>query len=178
MRDKHRTKNSATALVHAAFVITGVVTTMLGPMLPLLSARWGLNDLDAGYFFTAQFVSSLITAAASGILISRFGYRWALFCSLILMAVGAAMLDQKSWQMGMTAVCIYGAGFGLSTPTGNLLIAEFNPENRAAALNLVNFSWELGPLEPQSQLLFCSIAFMRLGLLMQLRQPRWRYLAV
>jgi fucose permease len=131
-------------LVHAAFVITGAVTTLLGPMLPMLSARWHLNDYEAGYFFTAQFLASLITAAISGVFISRFGYRWTLFCSLVLMAIGMSMLDQKSWQTGMTAVFIYGAGFGLSTPTGNLLIAELNPDNRAAALNLVNFSWGLG----------------------------------
>lgn len=117
---------------------------MLGPMLPLLAMRWRLSDFDAGYLFTAQFLASLITSAASGVFISRIGCRWALFCSLILMAVGVAMLDQKSWQVGMTAVCIYGAGFGLSSPTGNLWIAEMNPERAAAALNLVNFSWGAG----------------------------------
>jgi fucose permease len=113
-------------------------------MLPLLAARWRLSDFDAGYLFTAQFLASLVTSAASGVLISRLGYRWTLFCSLILMAAGVAMLDQKSWQMGMTAVCIYGAGFGLSSPTGNLWIAELNPGRPAAALNLVNFSWGAG----------------------------------
>lgn len=113
-------------------------------MLPLLAMRWRLSDFDAGYLFTAQFLASLVTSAASGVFISRLGYRWALFCSLILMAVGVAMLDQKSWQVGMTAVCIYGAGFGLSSPTGNLWIAEMNPERAAAALNLVNFSWGAG----------------------------------
>ena len=117
---------------------------MLGPLLPLLAARWRLSDFDAGYLFTAEFLASLITSAASGVFISRIGYRWALFCSLVLMAVGVAMLDQKSWQLGMTAVCIYGAGFGLSSPTGNLWIAEMNPERPAAALNLVNFSWGIG----------------------------------
>jgi fucose permease len=143
MPGKSRARSS-TFLVHGAFVITGIVTTMLGPLLPLLSARWHLSDFQAGYFFTAQFLASLITAAISGILISRLGYRWTLFCSLILMAIGVAILDQKSWEVGMTAVCIYGAGFGLSTPTGNLLIAELNPDNRASALNLVNFSWGVG----------------------------------
>ena len=134
----------ATALVHGAFVITGLCTTMLGPMLPQLALRWRLSDFDAGYLFTAQFLASLVTSAASGVFISRLGYRWALFCSLVLMAVGVAMLDQKSWQVGMTAVCIYGAGFGLSSPTGNLWIAEMNPGRPAAALNLVNFSWGVG----------------------------------
>jgi MFS transporter, FHS family, glucose/mannose:H+ symporter len=143
-KDIARRQGPANALVHVTFVITGLVTTMLGPLLPLLAARWRLSDFAAGYLFAAQFLSSLITAAASGIFIDRLGYRWSLFCSLILMAIGAAMLDQNGWQMGMTAVCIYGAGFGLSTPTGNLLIAELNPEKRAAALNLVNFSWGIG----------------------------------
>ena len=113
-------------------------------MLPLLATRWHLSDLDAGYLFTAQFLASLITSAASGVFINRLGYRWALFCSLLLMAFGVAMLDQKSWQVGMTAVCIYGAGFGLSSPTGNLWVAEMNPERPAVALNLVNFSWGAG----------------------------------
>ena len=117
---------------------------MLGPMLPLLATRWRLSDFDAGYLFTAQFLASLVTSAASGVFINRLGYRWALFCSLILMALGAGMLDQKSWQLGMTAVCIYGAGTGLSNPTGNLWIAGINAERPAAALNLVNFSWGAG----------------------------------
>ncbi len=131
-------------LVHAAFVITGAVATLLGPMLPLLSARWHLNDFESGYFFTGQFLSALITSAISGTLIIRIGYRWTLFISLLLMAIGVAMLDQQSWRIGMTAVFIYGAGFGLGTPVGNLLIAELNPTKRASALNLVNFSWGLG----------------------------------
>jgi len=33
-----------TAMLHAGFILTGVVNTMLGPMLPVLSARWALSD--------------------------------------------------------------------------------------------------------------------------------------
>lgn len=34
-------------LLHAAFVLTGVICTMLGPLLPVLSARWALDDTHA-----------------------------------------------------------------------------------------------------------------------------------
>lgn len=36
----------------------GICTTILGPILPALSFRWHLNDIHAGYLFTAQFVGS------------------------------------------------------------------------------------------------------------------------
>ena len=40
---------------HAAFVLTGTVTTLLGPLLPVLATRWALEDASAGLLFTAQF---------------------------------------------------------------------------------------------------------------------------
>jgi fucose permease len=37
-----------------------------------------------------------------------------------------------------------GVGLGLTVPTTNLLVSDLNPEKRAAALSLVNFSWGIG----------------------------------
>lgn len=41
-----------TSFVHVDFVLTGVVMTMLGPMLPLFSRQWLLNDTQAGYLLS------------------------------------------------------------------------------------------------------------------------------
>ena len=60
------------------------------------------------------------------------------------MAVGAGVLAQASWIVGLVSVCVYGFGLGLTIPTANLLIAELHPDRRAAALNLLNFSWGIG----------------------------------
>jgi MFS transporter, FHS family, glucose/mannose:H+ symporter len=135
-----------TALVHADFIATGVVMTMLGPMLPMFSARWGLNDAQAGYLFVAQFATSMLGMLLSGFLVERLGYRRTLRIGLVLMAAGTAMLVRANWSLGLVAVSVYGVGFGSNTPAGNLFIADAHPENRAAALNLLNSSWGIGAM--------------------------------
>jgi fucose permease len=133
-----------TAVAHAAFVPTGIVTVLLGPVLPWLSARWSLTDEQAGEFFTAQFLASTLGVALSGVLVPRLGYRFAMLLGLVFMAAGVGSLPIGSRIFGMAAVACYGIGLGLTIPTCNLLVAEVNPQTRAAALSLLNFSWSVG----------------------------------
>jgi MFS transporter, FHS family, glucose/mannose:H+ symporter len=134
----------ATALVHAGFVLTGIVTTMLGPLLPILSMRWTLSDRQAGYLFTAQFASSTLGVMSSTAMVRKFGHRATLLLGLILMAAGTGMLAQGSWGPGLISICLYGAGMGVTAPTSNLLISDLNSTRRASALNWLNFSWGVG----------------------------------
>jgi FHS family glucose/mannose:H+ symporter-like MFS transporter len=133
-----------TRAANAAFVPIGVVTVLLGPMLPALSARWSLNYSQAGSLFTAQFLASTVAVAASGALVSRWGFRFALNAGLLVMAAGVAGLSAGSHLWGMICIAAYGAGLGLAVPAANLLVAEVNPQRRSAALNLLNFSWSVG----------------------------------
>lgn len=132
------------AVLHAGFVLTGVVNTMLGPMLPVLSARWSLNDARAGYLFTAQFCGSMLGVLGSSFVTTQRGHRASLVLGLGLMALGSATLLATSWGLGMLATLCFGAGLGFAIPTTNLVVAEQNPERRAAALSLINFSWGVG----------------------------------
>ena len=131
-------------LLHAGFVLTGVVNTMLGPMLPVLSDRWGLSDARAGYLFTMQFSGSMLGVMGSSFLMARRGHRVALMLGLGLMALGSVMLLGASWTFGLLATFCFGTGLGLAIPTTNLLVSELNPDKRAASLSLVNFSWTVG----------------------------------
>ena len=133
-----------TALLHVGFIFTGVVTTMLGPLLPVLVARWGLNDARAGDLFTAQFSGSTVGVLGSSWLMARRAHRRSLVLGLALMASGSLGLLAGSWVWGMLAALTFGVGLGFAIPTTNLLIAELNPERRASALSLVNFSWTVG----------------------------------
>jgi MFS transporter, FHS family, glucose/mannose:H+ symporter len=135
-----------TAVAHAAFIPTGIVTVLLGPVLPTLSARWGLSDAQAGEFFTAQFLASTLGVAVSGALVPKVGYRLALVLGLIFMAAGVGFLPVGSRTVGLAAVACYGIGLGLTIPTCNLLVAEVNPATRAASLSLLNFSWSVGAM--------------------------------
>jgi MFS transporter, FHS family, glucose/mannose:H+ symporter len=133
-----------TAVAHAAFIPTGIVTVLLGPVLPALAARWILTDAQAGEFFTAQFLASILGVALSGVLVPRGGYRLAMIVGLLFMAAGVGFLPLGSRFVGLAAVACYGVGLGLTIPTCNLLVAEVNPANRASALSLLNFSWTVG----------------------------------
>ena len=132
------------ALLHGGFILTGVVNTMLGPMLPVLSARWALSDERAGYLFMAQFSGSMLGVWGSSFLMTRRGHRASLMLGLGLMATGSVTLLAAGWVWGMVATLVFGMGLGFAIPTTNLLVSELNPEKRAASLSLVNFSWTVG----------------------------------
>ena len=127
-----------------AFVPIGIVTVLLGPMLPTLSARWSLNYSQAGALFTAQYVASTLAVAVSGALVSRWGFRFAMKSGLLLASAGVALLLAGPRVLGMVCIGAYGAGLGLAVPAANLLVAEVNPHRRSATLNLLNFCWSAG----------------------------------
>ncbi len=107
-----------------AFLPTGILTTLLGPMLPILIARWALNDTQAGNLFLVQFLASLVGVQLAGVLLTRWGFRPAFLLGLLLMACGVATLYMGSLGFGLASVAAYGLGLGLIIPTNNLLIAE------------------------------------------------------
>lgn len=47
-------------VVYGGFVLTGVVTPLLSPVLRTLASQWSLTDVQAGRLFTAQFVGSVV----------------------------------------------------------------------------------------------------------------------
>jgi fucose permease len=73
-------------LLFAGFVLTGIPTVIIGPVLPTFIARWSLNDAQAGLFFTVQFASSLCGVWLTTALMSWRGYRPGLVIGYILPA--------------------------------------------------------------------------------------------
>jgi FHS family glucose/mannose:H+ symporter-like MFS transporter len=136
--------SSTNKAAHAAFVPIGMVTVLLGPLLPMLSARWSLNYAQAGTLFTAQFLGATIGTGLSGPIVSRWGYRFAILTGLFAMAVGVGSLPFSSRFPGLICIFSYGIGLGLSIPAANLLVAAMNADRRSAALSLLNFSWSVG----------------------------------
>ena len=120
--------------------------TVLGPILPALSLRWGLNDMQAGYLFFAQFASSCVGMLISGSMVRRYGYRLTLMLGLAMSAVGVALLARADWGFGLLAVCIFGVAFGTNTPATNLFVARAYAPDSAPALNLLNSSWGIGAM--------------------------------
>src|SRR5438270_3812631 len=138
---------SAKALTLAAYVSflpIGIATVLLGPMLPTLSARWSLNYSQAGALFNAQYLASTVAVLLSGVLVSKWGFRFAMKAGLLLATAGLALLLSGPKLLGIACIAAYGGGLGLAVPAANLLVAEVNPGRRSATLNLLNFCWSAG----------------------------------
>src|SRR5258706_15278420 len=86
---------------NAAFVPIGIVTVLLGPMLPILSAKWSLNYGQAGLLFTAQFGASTFGVLLSGVLVSRVGFRFAINAGLLAMSVAGGIFSLSSFFSGL-----------------------------------------------------------------------------
>ncbi len=143
--DQSATSNrKLTVAGQLAFIPTGVLTTFLGPMLPILIARWALNDTQAGNLFVAQFLAQLAGVQLSAFLLSRVGFRPAFLAGLLLMAVGISLIYAGGFWLGVGCVAVYGLGLGLIIPTDNLLVAEISAHAKASAVSLLNFFWGVG----------------------------------
>lgn len=137
--------SAASVALHAGFAGTGVATTLIGPILPILIARWSLSDQRAGLFFTAQFCGSMAGVASIRWLIGR-GYRQAFVCGFILIAAGVAGLNLGSNGACLGATFVFGCGLGQVLSTGNLWVAEIAKARRVAALSILNLQWGIGAI--------------------------------
>ena len=94
-------------LLHLGFLLIGVVNTLLGPILPLLSARWQLDDAGAGALFFLQSAGAIAGSALSGPLIKRLGFSPVLAIGFGLMSIGTAGLgfgDRKSTRLNSSHI--------------------------------------------------------------------------
>jgi MFS transporter, FHS family, glucose/mannose:H+ symporter len=131
-------------LLHASFVLIGVITTQLGPILPFFSHRWSLSDAQAGFFFTSQYFFSTLGVILTSIMLPRFGFSKVTGVGFVTFVIGFAFLGLGPWTISALMVGIIGFGYGLASPSINLRAAELPSKNTAAAVTLINFSWSVG----------------------------------
>ncbi|ABF39539.1 major facilitator superfamily (MFS) transporter [Candidatus Koribacter versatilis Ellin345] len=132
--------------IHAIYVLVGIANTMLGPLLPLLAARWQLSDRQSGMFFLVQFVGGFAGAICSTNLAKRFPLHSIASAGLFLTAIGFAGLAAPAQLVAYVSIFANGFGLGLVSPTLTAAVSEAVPQHRAAVLNLLNFVWALGAI--------------------------------
>ena len=133
-------------LLFLGFVLSGIATTIVGPMLPVFIRRWTLDDGQAGLFSMIQFFAALVGTVASGALMSWRGYRAPLILGYALIGYGLATLNAAAHVNALIATSAFGFGYGLITPGTNLYVAEAGGLRSASLLNLLNFTWGVGAM--------------------------------
>jgi fucose permease len=159
------TKRTANAVIHSGFILAGVVTIILGPILPILIARWSMSDERAGLFFTLQFCGNLLGIISLGSLISRLGYGVTIGIGFIFISMGMGALNLSTEFVGLIATALFGYGLGLVLSGTNLWVAESATSRRAAALSILNLAWGSGAISCPLLVMLAQINH-RLGLLL------------
>ena len=133
-------------ILHVVFFLSGIATVLIGQVLPVLIRKFSLNDLEAGYFFPAQFAGSLVGT----FLTKYFGRSGKFFVATtvgcVLMASGILLMNSSFFASCLVGFAINGLGIGLTLPSINLLILEMTEAGTAAALSLLNFCWGAGAI--------------------------------
>lgn len=150
--------------LQAGFVLTGIATVLLGPVLPYVAARWQLSDAKSGTLFTAQFAGSMAGVALVGWLSRGIGLRRVVAVGSFVVATGLAAFavvvgTVAPWSWAGAAVVVYGIGLGLVIPSTNLFMAATGSPRPSIALNRLNAAWCAGAV-------ICAplwIAFSRAG---------------
>ena len=132
------------ALLFTGFVLIGIPTVIIGPILPVFISRWSLNDSQAGFFFTVQFASSLCGVWIATALTHWRGYRPPLVLGYALTGAGLALLNAPTHAQALIATALFGVGYGMVTPPTNLSAAEAGGERSAGLVSLLNFAWGIG----------------------------------
>jgi FHS family glucose/mannose:H+ symporter-like MFS transporter len=131
-------------LLHLSFVVIGVITTLLGPVLPYFSHRWMLTDAQAGFFFTAEYFCSTVGVALTSVFLPRFGFTKVTAAGFVAFSLAFAFLGLGPWMLSAAMVGIIGFGYGLANPAINLRATQLPSKSTAAAVTLLNFSWTIG----------------------------------
>lgn len=139
-----------TFAVYGGFFLVGVVSVMLGPLIPELRPVWGVSNAQAAWLFFAQFAASAIGSA-----LSSFRLRGSQIGGHALVAAGLVGLAASGWPGAIAAMALIGFGLGLLIPSTNLLVAHRDPERRGAVLATLNMVWGLGAVA--SPLLFAAL---------------------
>ncbi len=130
--------------LYLSFILIGIVNTFLGPMLPFLNEKWRLNDVQAGYFLAAQSLGGLLGTLVTSFLYKKFSSRWILAVGYVFIIISLLGLSSDIREIGLFSSFLSGVSLGFIIPTTTLILSQIAKENRAAAINLLNFFWALG----------------------------------
>jgi fucose permease len=121
------------------FVLCGLATCLLGPILPVLSGQWPLNDVQGGWLFAAQFAAS-----TCGSVVSSYAPRRSIATGFAAIAAGMVLLTVGHYRTALGAVALIGVGFGAAVSATNLIFGTEYPERRGVFLARVNLCWGVG----------------------------------
>ncbi len=124
----------------------GVSMVLIGSVLPILKARFGMTDLEAGSLFSILPVGLLVGSVTFGPIVDKYGYRWVLSTASLFLSLGFLGIAHAA-NINLLSVCIFffGAGGGVINGGGSALISDLSEgKGKITNLNWLGFFYGIG----------------------------------
>jgi MFS transporter, FHS family, glucose/mannose:H+ symporter len=138
--------NNLKYLLYFGFLLSGISTVLIGPILPFIRQKFQLNDLQLSLFFPMQFAGSIFGTFATNFLSKRYGFMPATVIGCISMSCGVFLMSFDSFYLCLGGFFLNGFGVGLTLPSINMTILELNPLTVSSSLSILNFFWGVGAI--------------------------------
>jgi fucose permease len=133
------------AIACSIYVAFGMYNAGIGPVFSELAAQTNSTLAEVGGILTFLFLGSLIAQLCAGPLTDRFGQRWILIISLLILAIGViSFTNAKSLPLMLAMVFVTGLGQGGVDLGANLIVTAAYTKNNTSVLNLLHFFFGLG----------------------------------
>jgi len=143
-------KNRLYSTSNVVAIFSGAAFITASVYIPIyIQGVLGGSATNSGLVLLPMMVGSVITAAGGGILLSKFSYRSIMISTLVLLAVGIALLTTLTTDTSRFMVTIFmflvGLGIGASfSVLSNAAIHGFTARQRGSASSTLSFTRELG----------------------------------
>ena len=131
----------------AGMLLFGITLITLGAVLPDLRLKHALDEQHAGALFALLPLGILAGSLLFGYGCDRYGYKWILIGSCLLIAAGLcgiAALQSVFWLK--YAVFVFGLGGGSINGATNALVADISHTHKSANLSLLGVFFAVGAL--------------------------------
>jgi fucose permease len=126
-------------------LIWGTLAPLLGSILPNLRERSGLSLSGAGVMFVALSGGMVVASLLSGPLLDRYGKKKVLSTAVALIAVVLVLFEVvHNATMLLGLAFLLGVGGSALVTGAHALLADLNPNHRAASLNLLDVFFGVG----------------------------------
>src|SRR5215475_5822950 len=138
---------SAIVLSATVIFVYGTVASLLGTLLPSLSAHFHLSPEQNGHLAAWQAVGVTLATLIAGPFMDSNGVKTTLVSGLALMIISLiGLLAAVGWSTLIIAIFVLGVGSGTVIVAANHLAGQVDEKQRASAVNLANTFFGLGGL--------------------------------
>ncbi len=128
-------------------LLFGVVLISLGSVLPELTERFSLNEIEAGSLTALLPAGILLSSLIFGPVADRYGYRALLVtCTLAAFFGLEGVAYARNLPQLQVSIFLLGLGGGVLNGATNALVADISSEGRAAGLSLLGVFFGVGAL--------------------------------